>query len=46
VRSAAQAKKLGGTIMRDKTPVADMGAFAILLDPTGAAIGIWENAKK
>lgn len=44
--AVANAKKLGGKIMKDKTPIPGMGAFAILLDPTGGAIGVYENAKK
>ena len=44
--AVAKAKKLGGTIMKDKTPIPNMGAFAILLDPTGGAIGIYETSGK
>ena len=44
--TVAKAKKLGARIMKDKTPIPEMGAFAILLDPTGGAIGVFENAAK
>jgi uncharacterized protein len=44
--TVTNAKKLGGKIMKDKTPIPEMGAFAILLDPTGAALGVWEYTKK
>jgi len=44
--TVATAKKLGARIMKDKTPIPGMGAFAIVLDPTGGAIGVWEMAKK
>ena len=44
--AVAQAKKLGGKVMKDNPPIPGMGAFAILLDPTGGAIGVYENAKK
>jgi len=44
--TVAKARKLGAKIIRDKTPIPQMGAFAILLDPTGGAIGIWETGKK
>lgn len=44
--AVAKAKQLGGKVMKDKTAIPEMGAFAVLLDPTGAAIGVWENAKK
>ncbi len=44
--TVAKAKKLGAKIMRDKTPIPEMGSFAILVDPTGGAIGVWETGKK
>ncbi len=44
--ATAKAKSLGATIIRDVTPVMDMGAFSIIMDPTGAALGLWEAAKK
>jgi len=44
--TVAKAKKLGAKVMVDKTPIPEMGAFAVLLDPTGGAIGVFENAKK
>jgi len=43
--TVTHAKKLGAKIMKEKTPIPDMGAFAILLDPTGGAIGVWETKK-
>ena len=43
VAAATQkAKSLGATVMRDKTEVPGMGWFTILLDPTGAAIALWQ----
>jgi len=38
----AKAKSLGGTIIRDAAEVPGMGWFSIVLDPTGAAIGLWK----
>ena len=32
--------------MRDVTPVVDEGAFSIIVDPTGAALGLWQQTKK
>jgi len=32
--------------MRDVTPVTDEGAFSIIVDPTGAMLGLWEQKKK
>jgi uncharacterized protein len=45
VSATAKAKSLGAQVMRDKTEVPNMGWFSILLDPTGAAIALWENKK-
>ena len=41
-----KAKDLGATVMRDVTPVTDMGWFSIIVDPTGAHLGLWETRKK
>jgi predicted enzyme related to lactoylglutathione lyase len=32
-------------VMKDKTEVMGMGAFAIITDPTGAMLGLWETKK-
>jgi Predicted enzyme related to lactoylglutathione lyase len=40
-----KAHKLGGTIIVDKTPIPDMGAFAVLADPTGGVIGVFEPSE-
>jgi uncharacterized protein len=42
VASTAKAKSLGAQVMRDKTEVPNMGWFSILIDPTGAAIALWQ----
>jgi predicted enzyme related to lactoylglutathione lyase len=44
--ATAKAKKLGAKVMRDVTPVMGMGAFSIIIDPTGAALGLWESKAK
>jgi hypothetical protein len=41
-----KAKSLGATVMKDVTPVTDMGSFSIIVDPTGAHLGLWETKKK
>jgi uncharacterized protein len=47
VRTAtAKAKSLGATIMRDVTEVADYGTMSIIVDPTGATLGLWQPRKK
>ena len=35
-------KALGGTVMKDKTEVPGMGWLAIIVDPTGAHLGLWK----
>ncbi len=40
--SVAKAKALGGTVCKDKMEVPGMGWLAILIDPTGAMLGIWK----
>jgi uncharacterized protein len=45
VAATQKAKSLGATIMKDVQPVMDAGRFSIILDPTGAALGLWEPKK-
>ena len=40
--STHKAKSLGATVMRDVTEVPGYGWFSIILDPTGAALGLWK----
>jgi len=45
---AASTKKvqtLGATVVKDVTEVPDMGWFSVILDPTGAAFGLWQPQK-
>ena len=37
-----RARELGGTIAKDKTEVPGIGWFALLVDPTGAMLGLLE----
>jgi predicted enzyme related to lactoylglutathione lyase len=44
IRSAtAKAQSLGATIIRDATEVMGAGWFSIIMDPTGAVLGLWQN---
>lgn len=43
--ATSKAKSLGATVMRDATEVMDAGRFSIIIDPTGAALGLWEPHK-
>src|SRR5450432_2647143 len=38
-----KAKSLGATIMTDVTEVMGMGWLSILIDPTGAVLGLWQT---
>ncbi|WP_158792477.1 VOC family protein [Granulicella sp. L60] len=40
--STEKAASLGAKIMRDVTEVPGMGWFSIILDPTGATLGLWQ----
>lgn len=40
--STKKAKKLGAKICKDVTEVEGMGWLSIIVDPTGAMIGLWE----
>ena len=41
-----KAKSLGATVMKDVTEVMGAGWFSIILDPTGAALGLWKPKAK
>ncbi len=41
--STKKAKSLGATIAADVTEVPDMGWFSVIIDPTGAAFGLWQS---
>ena len=40
--STRKAKELGATVMTDKTEVSDAGFMSVIVDPTGAAIALWQ----
>jgi hypothetical protein len=40
--ATAKAKALGATVMRDVTEVTDAGWLSIIVDPTGATLGLWQ----
>ena len=43
--STEKARALGAQVMKDVSEVPDMGWFSIVLDPTGAALGLWQSAR-
>jgi predicted enzyme related to lactoylglutathione lyase len=46
IGATAKAKKFGAKIMKDVTPVMDMGSLSIIADPAGAMLGLWQPKKK
>lgn len=40
--STKKAQSLGATICKDVTEIPDFGWFSVILDPTGAAFGLWQ----
>jgi predicted enzyme related to lactoylglutathione lyase len=43
--STAKAKSLGANIIKDVTEVMGAGWLSILMDPTGAVLGLWKPKK-
>ena len=44
VAAATQkAQTLGATVVKELTEVPGMGWFSVIIDPTGAAFGLWQN---
>ncbi len=41
-----KARQLGAQVVQENMPVQDMGKFSIIIDPTGAVMGLWETKKK
>ena len=46
VKTVAKAKKMGAQIFVENQPIPGMGSLAVLADPTGAAIGLWQPEPK
>jgi predicted enzyme related to lactoylglutathione lyase len=44
--STRKAKSLGATVMKDVTEVMGMGWLSIIVDPTGAHLGLWKTKQK
>ena len=43
--SVARVKELGGAVHMGPAPVKEHGHFAVVADPSGAAIGLWKCAE-
>jgi len=44
--AVAKARSLGGSILKERTEVANEGFFAVIADPTGAVFAIWQEAAR
>jgi uncharacterized protein len=44
--STKKAKSLGATIMKDVTEIMGVGSFSLLIDPTGAALALFQPKAK
>lgn len=44
-RTIARAKKLGATVVVPYQPIGELGAIGIFVDPSGAALGVWETRR-
>ena len=40
--ATVKARSLGANVMRDVTEVPNAGSFSIIVDPTGAMLGLWQ----
>ncbi len=43
--STAKARSLGAVVGIDCNQIPGMGTFSIIVDPTGARLGLWETAR-
>ena len=46
VAATAAAASLGATVFREVTEVPNAGSFSIIVDPTGAMLGLWQPLNK
>ena len=46
VASTRKAKQLGAQVLVEGTPVGDYGSFSIIVDPSGAPLGLWQAKKR
>jgi hypothetical protein len=42
VAATAKAKSLGASVIRDVMEVMEAGSLSIIMDPTGAVLGLWQ----
>ncbi len=46
VAATEKAKSLGATVVHDVMDIADYGRMSVIVDPTGAAIALWQSNPK
>jgi uncharacterized protein len=46
VAATAKAKSLGATVVQDVIEVMGEGSLSVIIDPTGAALGLWQAKAK
>ena len=44
--STEKARTLGAKVMQEPMEVMGMGSLSVIIDPTGAALGLWQPDKK
>jgi predicted enzyme related to lactoylglutathione lyase len=44
--STEKARSLGAKVMKEPMEVMGMGSLSVIIDPTGAALGLWQPARK
>ena len=44
--STEKARELGAKVMQEPMEVMGMGSLSIIIDPTGAALGLWQPAAR
>ena len=44
-KTIARAQKAGATIALDYMDIGDMGAIGVFIDPSGAALGVWQTGQ-
>jgi predicted enzyme related to lactoylglutathione lyase len=44
--STEKARSLGANVMQEPVDVMGMGSLAVIIDPTGAALGLWQPVRK
>lgn len=41
--AAEKARRLGATVLQERTELPGIGCYAVIADPSGAPLGLWES---